>query len=174
MTVAPPTVATVNTGDVFTEALWNGGPQAIDQWMGGVPQAVMAQTVAQSIPNNAATPVAFDHTVRDNYAGFTSGTSFYPAAAGLYLVQATANLAWTGAAGKAVGAYLIASGTTTWAATEVPATSAQARFQISLAALIPMATTDYLQLRLFQNSGTAQPTGLTDCACRISARWIAL
>ena len=174
MTAAPPVVPTVNTGDVFTETLWTNGPDALDQWWGDVPQAVMVQTVAQSIPNNAATNVSFDYPWRDNYGGFSSGTSYYAPAAGVYLVQATANLAWTGASGKAIGVYLIVSNTTTWAAIELPASPSPARFQIAIAALIPMTATDFLQLRLFQNSGAAQPTGLTDCACRISVRWIAL
>lgn len=170
-----PAPATVANGDVFTETLWNNGPDAIDQWMGNVPQAVVVQTIAQSIPNNAATAVTFDHAIRDNYSGLASpGANWYAPAAGVYLVQATANLAWTGATGKAVGAYLIVSGTTTWAAVEKPAAPTSTRIQISITALIPMATTDYVQMRLFHNAGAAQPTGSTDTACRMSARWVAL
>src|SRR5438132_270647 len=101
----------------------------------------MVQTVAQSIPNNAATPVSFDHALRDNYGGYTSHTNYYVPAAGVYLVQATTNLAWTGASSKAIGVYLIVSGTTTWAAIELPASPSPARFQIAIAALIPMTAT---------------------------------
>ena len=113
---APPVIAAVADGNVLTETLWNTGPAALDSWMGNPPSAVLTQTVAQSIPNNAATSVTFDHTVRDNYGGHrsagVSGDAYYAPAAGVYLVQATVNLNWTGASGKAVGAYLILSNAT--------------------------------------------------------------
>ncbi len=170
-----PAAATVTGTTVFSKDLWNNGPAALDQWLGDPPRAILAQTVAQSIPNNTDTPVAFDQAVYDNHDGRNAaGTAWVAPAAGVYLVAATSNLAWTGASGCFVGNHLAVVGKTTWAAVELPASPGPVRFQFSLAALIPMAAGDGVQLRIYQNSGAAQPTGFITSACRLSARWIAL
>lgn len=171
---APPTPVTVNGTTVFSKTLWNNGPAALDRWAGDPPRAVLLQSVAQSIPNNADTAVAFDQVIYDNYNGrSTDGRTWIAPAAGVYLVTATSNLAWTGASGAFVGNHLAVVGKTTWAATEIPAAPGPVRFQFNLGALLPLGLGDGLQLRIYQNSGTAQPTGFVGCGCRMSVRCIA-
>jgi hypothetical protein len=172
---APPSPVTVTGTTVFSKNLWNNGPAALDAWMRDPPRTMLAQTVAQSIPNNADTAIAFDRVIYDNYTGRNAaGTTWTAPAAGVYLVTGLSNLAWTGAANCFVGNHLAVVGKTTWAAIEQPASPGPVRFQFSLAALIPLAAGDGVQLRIYQNSGAAQPTGFVTGGCRLTARWIAL
>lgn len=176
MIALPPSAATVTGTTVFSKDLWDNGPAALDAWLRDPPRAILAQTVAQSIPNDTAnTPIAFDQVIYDNYNRRSAdGTSWAAPAAGVYLVTALSNLAWTGADNCYVGNRLSVLGGTSWAVIEQPASPGPVRFQFSLAALIPLALGDGVQLRIYQNSGTAQPTGFVTGGCRLTARWIAL
>lgn len=170
----PPAPTTVVAGTtVFTKDLWNNGPAEIDAWFNDPPRCVLQQTVAQSIPNNADTPVAFDQVIYDNRHGMSAdGTTWTVPANGIYLVTTTSNLAWTGAANCFVASHIVNPGRSTFAATEIPATPGPVRFQFNVAALISLGVSDRIQLRLYQNSGGTQPTGTVGIGCRLSARWI--
>jgi len=174
---APPTIAAVTGTTVFTSDLWNTkGPAALDAWMRNPPHAVLAQTVAQSIPHGLPTVVALDAVLVDNYngAGTPQGSGYTAPASGVYLVSAVTNLAWGGGAGNAVGASLNLNNQTSWGAYYCATNPAPVRFQHPVSALIPMKAGDWVQLALFQNSGAAQPTGFVATGCRMSIRWIAL
>ncbi|MBS2531572.1 hypothetical protein KGQ20_02175 [Catenulispora sp. NF23] len=171
--VTPPATAAASSNAVFTSAMWDTGPAALNSWMSDPPRVMLAQTVAQSIQDNANTAVAFDQVVYDNYQGRNAaGDTWYAPAAGVYLVSAVSNLAWTGAAGAFIGNTVAVVGKATWAAYEIPSTPSPVRFQLCLNALIPMVAGDGVQLRIYQNSGAAQPTGFITTGCRMSARWI--
>lgn len=175
---APPPATTVTSGASFSHGLWNNGPAALDAWMRDPPRAVLVQTVAQSISNGGANTVAFDTTLYDNYGGHGpaggSGDAYIAKAAGVYLVSAMSNLAWGGLSGSVVGNYLVLSNQTTWSVSEIPAVPQVVRFQHCISALIPMRIGDFVQFRIYQNSGAAQPTGFNTSGCRMSVRWIAL
>ncbi|GAA2018876.1 hypothetical protein GCM10009839_13900 [Catenulispora yoronensis] len=172
--LVPAPVTVVGGVTVFTKDLWNNGPALADAWLRDPPRAILAQTVSQSIPTGVDTPVAFDQVIVDNRAGRSSdGTAWSAPAAGIYLVTATSNLAWNGAAGAFVGNHITATGQGTCAATEIPATPGPARFQYNLGALIALNAGDAIQLRIFQNSGQPLPTGFSATGSRLNARWIA-
>ena len=170
----PPPVTVVAGKTVFTEDLWNNGPAALAGWIGDPPRCVLQQTVAQSIPNNADTPVAFDQVVYDNHDGRSGdGTTWFAPANGVYLVTATSNLAWSGAPNAFVSNHITVANQGTWASTEIPADPPPVRFQFNLGALIPLGAGGGIQLRIYQNSGAAKPTGFIATGCRLHARWIA-
>ena len=175
-----PTTITAASGAVFASATWNASPAAVDAWMRNPPQALLQQTVAQSIPNsNSTVTVSFDTTLRDNYSGHqmvATGDAYVAQAPGVYHVTGMLNLAWNGAgapAGAVVNPSLITR-TAEWAQLWILASPPPVRFQQSLSALIPMAVGDYVQLQVWQTSGAAQPTGFVTCGSRMSVRWIGL
>lgn len=149
------------TSEIVTASQLNTHIRDNETFLGIPPLAVLRHSTTQSIPNNSQTACAFDteDIDRDNGHSTVTNNSRYTAqTAGWYLVVAGA-----GFAGDATGTrqwILKVNGTANKGFTNNANPSASATHQ-QVAAPMFLDISDYAELYLFQNRGSALNTDIT-------------
>lgn len=120
--------------------------------------AVRAKTaVAQSIPNNSFTTIAFeleDYDYGDLHSNVTNNSRLTAQADGVYLIQGTVN--WTSNTSNDRGALIRLNGTTTIATSmEVTQSTSATVKNTHVMTHFYMTTGQYVELQAFQNTGGA-------------------
>lgn len=126
------------------------------------PGAVLRQTVAQSIPNNANTAITFDTKDFDSAGGWSSGantryTAQYP---GRYEFSGGASFASSATGQRGIQWYV--NGTiANYANGFLNATSAGGWADAAVTQSFFLNIGDFVEMRVFQNSGVALNTQVT-------------
>lgn len=156
-----PNPRTAVAGEFETAAYLNMLRDAIN-FLTRPPQARLHQAAAQSIANNAFSPIAFDSTDTDTYSGHsntTNNTRYTAQAAGTYLLMGGVSTA-TSAAGFRQLAFRVNAGTSIHKLQGAPSPSFETA--LNTAASVPLNVGDYIEFGIWQNSGGPLSTVVAD------------
>jgi hypothetical protein len=170
-----PTLRTWVAGEVTTAAFMNANIRDALNWLlSSKPVFSAVQTVAQSLANITWTSITFTaeildrdngHSTSTNTSRYTGQTPGYYNITGVGAVVATTGPVLAGIAKngtRITGSVTQSSGNGT---TGVAAASAPApRVQLN-------GTTDYVELQVYQGSGAAANTSLTEICCALNVEW---
>lgn len=139
------------------------------------PYAVLRQSVAQSIPNNALTPILMDsedidtaagHSTTSNTARWTcpSGEAGWYSAAGVYVAAGTST------SGGRLACLLVDNATRYGQASTTgnPGLAGGSEIAVCISDRFYLAVGDNVQLCAYQNSGGSLATSLTAMASRLT------
>jgi hypothetical protein len=167
-----PTMTTWTVGQLVTAALMNSNILALGTFVLAPPLAGMVQTLTQSIPNNAWTPVSLDTNVLDSDNGHstTSNTSRYVIQVpGTYL--ACGSGCYPGNASGMRGVRFGKNGSLVAGSADQRPGASITTTVVTPLTLIPCVAGDYLELFTFQSitGGGALSTGVnSDAECSMT------
>jgi hypothetical protein len=161
-------------GHVNRDSEW----EALLDYVGGAPFAMMRQTSAQSLTNGAGTNITFDTADFDNYDGHSTSlnTSRYTAqVAGIYQLGGGVCFA-ANTAGRR-GGWFLKNGSIIAGSEAITTTTASATCDVPMrVTFVSLAVTDFVELAAFQDSGGALNTSVASAQQHptMTIRWIAL
>lgn len=157
MSLPVPSELTANVGDLLAAANWNSNVRDAINFLLNEPSFSVHLATAQSIPNGAATPIAWDTVDEDNYSGYSIGSKTYtvPAGAGGRWIFAS-SLQWASNAAGSRAMELAGPNIATW--TWISA-SMDADGRMSTLWLGRLAAGAAVYVSGYQTSGGALSTG---------------
>jgi hypothetical protein len=167
-----PAIVNQAPGTLITGGLWNTQFGAAAAWYLNAPMIVWRQAAAQSIPNGAWTPLAFDTIDLDTHGVHLAAapSRFTAPYAGWYALTGQSDWA-ANATGARELKFLINGGGTTLAKAMVMAVNGYDT-ALSVATECYLSAGDYVELAAWQNAGAALSTSGTDGLPRFTARWV--
>lgn len=176
MPLSPPASFTAATGGFITAALWNTQVRDANAYFSAPPSFRAYSTVAQSLVDQAWTPMLLDAEQFDNYGGhsITTNTSRYTAPlSGIYLVTGVAAFASNTTNNRAVR---LAVNGVAYAGTFVKtlAASGASSSAVSTTALVMLGAGDYVEVMGYQNSGAPLNTSVSgpDVFPSLTVLWV--
>lgn len=167
-----PSEITWTTGQVVTAAQLNSNLRDAVNFIISPPLFVGRQTVTQSIANTTWTVVTWDteDIDRDNGHSTVTNTSRYTAqTTGWYEISANVDWAASATGDRAISWTI--NGANRAGKVQLGATPSFDT-AIHTAGVVFLNANDYVEIGVWQNSGGALSTGLTDGNPRVSVRWV--
>jgi hypothetical protein len=175
--LAFPQLAVVSPGTPITSALWMSNVYNGLMFLANPPLAVLYQASPQSIPNNAFTPIQFDASGIDTYAGHSNTTNnsrYTSQLLGWYEISGVCGLAsnTTGARGLSIFKNGVQpAGPATQVTTNPTGTGTNTDMPM-FAAWVQLDAGDYVELQVLQGSGGALSTVTGVPGSVMTVRWM--
>lgn len=174
-----PVMPTESPGLYITSALWGASVKGLGDFITAPPVFSAYQATTQAIPHNAFTSATLDTERTDPDGGHSTvtNTSRYTfQVAGWYLALGVAAFAATSNVGSRAAKFLT-NGTTAVPASEqlaLPTTTTAST--VPVFALVQAAVNDYIELQIYQNSGSGLNTSVNltgwDWATSMTLLWV--
>jgi hypothetical protein len=167
-----PTMSSQSPGNPVTSSLWNTQVVALGGWaVRPVIFSYWQNSTAQSLPNNAATPIQWDTRGADSDNGFASAnpSRFTAAILGWYAISGTAVFAANTTGART--AQIAVNGAAIPFGLGQAAAAASVRTAISAEIIYPLSVGDYVELWATQTSGAALNTAQGSC---LNVNWLSI
>jgi hypothetical protein len=167
-----PTVSAQSPNNPITSALWNTQVEALANWSTRpVIFCYWQNTTAQSLPNNAATALAFDTPAADSESCWSSATPsrFNCQVAGWYSISGSAVFAANATGART--AQIAVNGAAVPYGLGQAAAAASVRTAVSAEAIYHLNVGDYVEVWATQSSGAALNTAQGSV---LNVNWISL
>lgn len=166
----PAVPATYTVGQKLTAASLNSIVTDLTYGFNGKPLAILTQTVAQSIPASAWTAITLDSTTLDRDGGHSNSTNnsrYTCQTAGYYTIFALGSFATSVTTGRRlIGIRQNNTGTAAPSAVRNDSVWVGNPQSISCSCLIYLAVGDWVEVLLYQDTGGAVNTDVTDLQTR--------